>query len=47
VPTLRVIMLGKNLVERISGIETLTRLDVLDLHGNQISKIEPFGCALP
>jgi leucine-rich repeat-containing protein 49 len=33
-------MLGKNQLEKIEGLETLTRLDVLDLHSNQITTVE-------
>jgi Leucine-rich repeat (LRR) protein len=38
-PTLRVLMLGKNKISRIEGLEPLSRLDVLDLHSNQIDHI--------
>ena len=40
VPTLRVLMLGKNRISRISALEPLAKLDVLDLHSNLISRIE-------
>ena len=39
VPSLRVLMLGKNQISRIEGLSALRRLDVLDLHSNRISKI--------
>ncbi|KAJ8598932.1 hypothetical protein CTAYLR_009842 [Chrysophaeum taylorii] len=40
VPTLRVLMLGKNRIKQIAHLEKLSKLDVLDLHSNAISKIE-------
>ena len=40
VPSLRVLMLGKNLVERVERLDCLTKLDVLDLHCNQLRTIE-------
>ena len=36
-------MLGKNLIEKIKNLQSLTRLDVLDLHSNKIAKIESIG----
>ena len=39
-PTLRVLMLGKNRLSRIEGLEALPKLDVLDLHCNRIRTIE-------
>jgi leucine-rich repeat-containing protein 49 len=33
-------MIGKNNIERIRNLQSLTRLDVLDLHSNKITKIE-------
>uniref|UniRef100_A0A7S1XLY3 U2A'/phosphoprotein 32 family A C-terminal domain-containing protein n=1 Tax=Phaeomonas parva TaxID=124430 RepID=A0A7S1XLY3_9STRA len=43
VPSLRVLMLGKNRIRRIANLERLRNLDVLDLHSNEISKIEGLG----
>jgi hypothetical protein len=40
VPSLRVLMLGKNAIGRIEGLETLVQLDVLDLHSNQVRVME-------
>ena len=40
VPTLRVLMLGKNRIRTIQNLEPLTKLDVLDLHSNVINKVE-------
>jgi len=40
IPTLRVLMLGKNYIERIRNLQNLSKLDVLDLHSNKITKIE-------
>jgi len=40
VPTLRVLMLGKNRITQIGNLELLTKLDVLDLHSNGIVAIE-------
>jgi len=34
---------GKNRIQRIEGLEHLKSLDVLDLHSNDISKIEQLG----
>ena len=39
-PTLRVLMLGKNRLLRIEGLEALPKLDVLDLHCNRIAALE-------
>ena len=39
-PTLRVLMLGKNRIRGIENLAPLTKLDVLDLHSNLISKVE-------
>ena len=36
VPSLRVLMLGKNAIRAIERLEKLTKLDVLDLHCNQV-----------
>lgn len=33
-------MLGKNYIEQIRNLQSLTKLDVLDLHSNKISRIE-------
>lgn len=30
------LMIGKNLIKRIKGLENLTKLNGLDLHANQI-----------
>ena len=38
--TLRVLMLGKNLLRGMANLHCLTRLDVLDLHSNNIQKVE-------
>mmetsp|Transcript_22286 Transcript_22286/g.73819 ORF Transcript_22286/g.73819 Transcript_22286/m.73819 type:complete len:1165 (+) Transcript_22286:167-3661(+) len=43
VPTLRVLMLGKNRIKAISHLEKLGKLDVLDLHSNAIAKVEHLG----
>ena len=43
VPTLRVLMLGKNRIRAISHLDKLVKLDVLDLHSNAITKIEQLG----
>ena len=40
VPTLRVLMLGKNRIKHISNLSKLIKLDVLDLHSNTIAKVE-------
>jgi len=40
VDTLRVLMLGKNLITRIRGLDSLKHLEMLDIHTNKISKIE-------
>lgn len=40
VPTLRVLMLGKNRIKVMSHLNKLVKLDVLDLHSNAIAKIE-------
>ena len=32
-------MLGKNKIDRIHGLESLTKLDVLDMHSNNISEL--------
>lgn len=32
-------MLGKNKIDRIHGLENLTKLDVLDMHSNNISEL--------
>eukprot|EP00968_Pinguiococcus_pyrenoidosus_P028308 scaffold7760_cov286-Pinguiococcus_pyrenoidosus.AAC.4 len=40
VPSLRVLMLGKNRIRHITNLEKLRNLDVLDLHSNEISTIE-------
>ncbi|KAJ1451539.1 hypothetical protein M885DRAFT_529433 [Pelagophyceae sp. CCMP2097] len=40
VPTLRVLMLGKNRIKCITHLDKLQKLDVLDLHSNAISKVE-------
>ena len=39
VPTLRVLMLGRNRIQRIENLEPVRHLDVLDLHGNCIQEI--------
>lgn len=39
VPSLRVLMLGKNNISKIENLESLTRLDVLDLHSNAIENL--------
>ena len=47
VPSLRVLMLGKNAIRAIERLEKLTKLDVLDLHCNQVRgspRIAPPGC---
>ncbi len=36
---LRVLMLGKNRIRRIEGLQKCTRLSVLDLHGNRITQV--------
>jgi leucine-rich repeat-containing protein 49 len=43
VPTLRVLMLGKNRIKAISHLEKLGKLDVLDLHSNAIARVEQLG----
>lgn len=43
VPTLRVLMLGKNRIRAISHLDKLVKLDVLDLHSNAITKVEQLG----
>jgi len=43
VPTLRVLMLGKNRIKMITHLEKLVKLDVLDLHSNAIAKVEHLG----
>ncbi|GMH57598.1 hypothetical protein TrST_g3978 [Triparma strigata] len=40
VRTLRVLMLGKNRINKISHLDKLNKLDVLDLHSNYINKME-------
>ena len=40
VSSLRVLMLGKNQITRIKGLDALKQLEVLDLQTNKISKIE-------
>lgn len=40
VPSLRVLMLGKNFITRIRGLDSLKHLEMLDLHTNKITKIE-------
>lgn len=47
VPTLRVLMLGKNRIKAIRNLDALTRLDVLDLHSNMISKVTRPATLLP
>ena len=42
VPSLRVLMLGKNNISKIENLEVLSRLDVLDLHSNNIEVIGLF-----
>lgn len=39
VTTLRVLMLGKNRIKSIANIDRLAKLDVLDLHSNQVTKV--------
>jgi len=39
VPTLRVLMLGKNKIAKIENLQPLVRLDVLDLHSNLIEVV--------
>ncbi|XP_054279143.1 uncharacterized protein LOC128997528 [Macrosteles quadrilineatus] len=38
-PTLRVLLMGKNRIRRMEGLRNLMKLEVLDLHGNQISQV--------
>mmetsp|Transcript_32171 Transcript_32171/g.99357 ORF Transcript_32171/g.99357 Transcript_32171/m.99357 type:complete len:790 (+) Transcript_32171:284-2653(+) len=40
VPTLRVLMLGKNRIKAMTHLDKLVKLDVLDLHSNAIAKVE-------
>lgn len=37
---LRVLMLGKNYIRKIEKLESVKKLDVLDLHSNRISKVD-------
>lgn len=34
-------MLGKNRIKSIANIDKLAKLDVLDLHSNQVTKVSP------
>lgn len=43
IPTLKVLLLPKNQINKIKNISELVKLEVLDLHSNKISKIEGFG----
>lgn len=40
VSTLKVLLLPKNQITKIKGIQELGKLEVLDLHSNKIPKIE-------
>ena len=42
-PALRVLMLGMNRITRLSNLNTLAQLEVLDLQQNQISSLHNSG----
>lgn len=44
VTTLRVLMLGKNRIQAITHLDYLSKLDVLDLHSNNVSKVGAVLC---
>ena len=37
--SLRVLMLGRNKITKIEGLSFISKLDVLDLHDNEITEI--------
>jgi leucine-rich repeat-containing protein 49 len=43
IPAIKVLMVARNQLTRIRGINELAKLEVLDLHMNKITKIDGFG----